>query len=147
MNYIYKLVKTHETVPWYEVVEIYQDSVSYFFFKKTPVCVDGSQEGFDRELIKRGWKSGINGTVYQEKIKGQEIIDCLDFGSTFKKVYQQETSGDAACAKLTMMEFIDRVEVERGKSASGIPHDMLPLDNPDSIRDVLEKTYGFKFVA
>ncbi|MDQ5987040.1 MAG: hypothetical protein CSYNP_02776 [Syntrophus sp. SKADARSKE-3] len=147
MDYIYKLAKRQETPPWYEVAEIYQESVSYFIFKKVPICIDGSQEDFNKELIKRGWRSGINGTVYQENIKGQDIIDCLDFGSAFKKVYQRETHRDDDCVDLTMMEFIHRVEEEKRKAENGNSHVMLPLDNSDSIREVLEKRYGFNFVS
>ena len=148
MNYIYKLVKNHETVPWYEVAEIYQDSVSYYFFRRTPVCVNGSHESFQEELAKLGWKSGIINIVYRKKVKGQEIIDCLAFGSAFKKVFEQETGGaHNVCVNLTMKEFLDRVEAEAKKAVTRIPNGMLQLDNPDSIRAGLEKQFGFKFVA
>lgn len=148
MNYIYKLVKNHEMVPWHEVAEIYQDSVSYYFFRRTPVCVNGSHESFQEELAKRGWKSGIINIIYREKVKGQEIIDCLAFGLAFKKVFEQETGGaDNVCVTLTIKEFLDRVEAEAKKAVTGIPNGMLQLDNPDSIRAGLEKQFGFKFVA
>jgi hypothetical protein len=148
MKYVYKLVKNYETVPWYEVAEIYQDGVSYYFFRRTPVCIDSSHETFQEELAKRGWKSGIVNSVYREKVKGQEIIDCLAFGSAFKKVFERETGGaDNVCVNLTMKEFLDRVEVEAKKDSAGIPSGMLEIDNPDSIRAGLEKQFGFKFVA
>jgi hypothetical protein len=148
MHYIYKLVKNYEAVPWYELAEIYEDGVSYYFFRQTPVCTDGSQETFKEELARRGWKSGIVNSVYREKVKGQEFIDCLSFGAAFKKVFEQETGGaDNVCVNLTTKEFLDRVEAETKKDGNGIPSAMLETYNPDSIRAGLEKHLGFKLVA
>jgi len=148
MHSIYKLVKNHETVPWYEVAEIYQDGFSYYFFKRTPVCIDGSPESFQEELTKRGWKSGIINIVYRERVKGQEIIDCLNFGAAFKKVFVEKTGGaDNVCVSMSMTEFLDLVEAEAKKAGTGIPNGMLKFDNPDSIRTGLERHFGFKLVA
>lgn len=93
MNYIYKLVKTHETVPWYEVAEIYQDSVSYFFSNNRQFVLMVHKETSIENLSNEAGKAALTARFTKKRSRGKKSSIVWTLAQLLKNFISRKPAG------------------------------------------------------
>jgi hypothetical protein len=95
---------------WNEVVDATEASINYTVFLPYPFCEDGYKEEMSEAIHKRfQWQIGM-GLIYKEKLPLEEILGCLAFTRSYRKIYELIVRDPNANINCTIDEFLDFVD-------------------------------------
>ena len=144
---------------WEQSVEIdgRKRTINYYAYIVYPICevydeagkrvYDEYKNRISEGLEKRGWKGGMMGLLYKEKIPFTEILDCIAFVKAYRESYEFLTNIgghfiDVPIRAESFLELVDaKTKIER-------EHGPLPVEMTwKNLGQFLLRTMKFKFVS